>query len=59
MKSFRGRKLVVAFAGDYLQQPDFGQPLDVADIDTRHPQSAPVYPRNTVTREQIKDCSGE
>lgn len=57
--SFRGRKLVVAFSGDYKRQSAFGTPLADADIDTRHPQSAPVYPGRTVTREEIRDCTGE
>lgn len=57
--NFRGRKLVVAFPGDFKRQSAFGTALLDADIDTRHPQSAPAYPGKTVTREQIRDCSGE
>lgn len=59
MDSHRGRKLVVAYPGDFIQQTAFGTGLATADIDTRHPQSTPVFPGQTVTREQIRDCSGE
>lgn len=59
MNSFRGRKLVVAFSGAFKQQSAFGVPLATADINTRHPQSTPVFPGRTVTREEIRDCTGE
>lgn len=57
--SHRGRKLVVAFSGSYKRQTAFGTPLATADIDTRHPQSAPTFPGRTITREEIRDCTGE
>ncbi len=59
MNSFRGRKLVIAFSGSYKRQAAFGTPLATIDIDTRHPQSTPVFPGRTVTREEIRDCTGE
>lgn len=57
--SFRGRKLVVAFSGSYKRQSAFGTPLATADIDTRHPQASPTFPGRTITREEIRDCTGE
>lgn len=57
--SHRGRKLVIAYAGEFKQQTAFDTALASADIDTRHPQNAPAYPGRTVTREQVRDCSGE
>ena len=57
--SFRNRKLFVAYSGAFKRQSAFGTPLATADINTRHPQSTPTYPGRTVTREQIRDCSGE
>jgi hypothetical protein len=59
MLSHRGRKLVVAFSGSYKRQSAFGTPLATADIDTRHPQSTPTFPGRTITREEIRDCTGE
>lgn len=59
MLSHRGRKLVVAFSGAYKRQTAFGTALATADIDTRHPQAAPTYPGRTITREEIRDCTGE
>lgn len=59
MNSFRGRKLVVAFPGTYKQQTAFNVALANSVIDTRHPQTTPVFPGKTVTREDVKDCSGE
>lgn len=58
-KSHRGRKLVVAFSGDYKSQTAFDVPLATSDIDTRHPQTAPTFPGRTITREEIRDCTGE
>ena len=57
--SFKNRKLVTAFPGAFKRESVFGTPMNIADIDTRHPQSTPTYPSRTVNREQIKDCSGE
>lgn len=59
MNSFKDRKLVVAFPGAFKQQSGFGVPLATVDIDTRHPQTTKVYPGRTVTREEIRDCTGE
>lgn len=57
--TFRDRKLAVVFSGAFLRQSAFGVPLDPSDIDTRHPQLTPTYPGRILTREQIRDCSGE
>jgi len=57
--SFRNRKLFVAYSGAFKRQSAFGTPLATSDINTRHPQTNPTYPGRTVTREQIRDCSGE
>jgi hypothetical protein len=57
--SFRNRKLVVAFNGAFKRQSAFGVPMAASDIDTRHPQTTPTYPSKNVTREEVRDCSGE
>jgi hypothetical protein len=57
--SHRGRKLVVAFSGAFKRQSAFGTPLATGDINTRHPQSSPTFPGRTITREEIRDCTGE
>lgn len=59
MNSFRNRKLFVAYSGAFKQESAFGVPMNIADINTRHPQTTPTYPGRQFTREQIKDCSGE
>ena len=59
MNSFKDRKLVVAFSGVFKRQTAFGTPLATVDIDTRHPQTTKVFPGRTITREEIRDCTGE
>lgn len=57
--NFRDRKLVVAVNGNFKKQLAFGNSMPNSDLDTRHAQTTPAYPGRTVTRDSVRDCTGE
>lgn len=57
--TFKDRKLAVIFSDQGIRQTAFGVAMDDADLNARHPQSERTYPGRTITREEIKDCTGE
>jgi hypothetical protein len=57
--SYRDRKLVVATNADFKRQLAFGNSMPQSDLNFRHPQTTPAFPGRTVTRDSVRDCTGE